>query len=93
MINAHALSTSDCEPINEGPLFCLQKNIAAIQVLPTGNSEEPRLGMITQLPAGAELQVCGEGFNERTMKVQWAGGLYFVFLQDVDSPLTMQAAL
>ena len=92
MINARALSSSDTNYSDKGPLFCLKKNIAAIQVLPSGNSGEPKLGMITQLPAGAELQTCGAGFNERTLKVEWAGGLYFVFLQDIEIPATLQAS-
>jgi hypothetical protein len=62
----------------------LSKNIAAIQVLPTEGAGEPRLGMITQLPQNAELELCGEGFNERTVRVRWAEGFYFVFLQDLE---------
>jgi len=48
--------------------------------------------MITQLPEGAELELCGEGFNERTVRVRWAEGFYFVFLQDLDVARTMSAS-
>lgn len=92
MFNAHVLSTSDCG-LADGPMFCLRKNIAAIQVLPSGTPDEPRLGTITQLPAGAELASCGPGFNERTLKVRWAGGLYFVFLQDLEVPMASKTAV
>lgn len=92
MINAHSLTTSECGPAEQGPRFCLRKNIAAIQVLPPSSGDEPKLGMITQLPTGAELSACGPGFNERTIKVRWAGGMYFVFLQDLEAPFFMQAA-
>lgn len=93
MINADAFSSINCQLDNQGHVFRLSKNIAAIQVLASNAGEEPRLGMITQLPAGAELNSCGEGFNERTVRVRWAGGTYFVFLQDLDVPLTMFAAV
>ena len=64
----------------------LSKNIAAIQLLPGDGTGETRLGMITQLPSGAEVRICGEGFNERTVRVRWGGGYYFVFLQDLETP-------
>jgi hypothetical protein len=70
----------------------LYKNIAAIQVLPSESSTELRLGMITQLPSGAELIVCGDGFNDRTVKVRWAEGFYFVFLQDLEQRKSFGAA-
>jgi hypothetical protein len=83
MINRHAFSASGCD--TPGPrVYSLSKNIAGIQVLPAADAGEPRLGMITQLPQGAELEVCGEGFNERTVRVRWAEGFYFVFLQDLE---------
>lgn len=62
----------------------LSKNIAAIQVLPHEN-QSSRLGVITQLPEGAELDPCGDGFDERTIKVKWQGSCYFVFLQDLET--------
>jgi hypothetical protein len=83
MINRHAFSVTDCD-ITRPRVYCLSKNIAGIQVLPAADAGEPRLGMITQLPQGAELELCGEGFNERTVRVRWAEGFYFVFLQDLE---------
>jgi hypothetical protein len=91
MINAQAFSASGCNT-REERAYCLSKNIAAIQVLPADGPGEPRLGMITQLPEGAELELCGEGFNERTVRVRWAEGFYFVFLQDLDVARTMSAS-
>jgi hypothetical protein len=73
--------------------FELRREIAGIQLVDSENGEEPKLGMITQLPAGAILQACGPGFNERTIKVRWAEGMYFVFLQDVEDPLFFQASV
>ncbi|MGC2657793.1 MAG: hypothetical protein WA324_07430 [Bryobacteraceae bacterium] len=64
--------------------YFLSRNIAAIQVEPYGR-ESSRLGVITQLPEGAELDPCGDGFDERTIKVKWQGSCYFVFLQDLEA--------
>ena len=91
MINTQAFSARTCESANDKS-YTLMKNIAAIQVLPADSGDGPRLGMITQLPSGAELTVCGEGFNERTVRVRWAEGYYFVFLQDLESPKTYAAS-
>ena len=91
MINAEAFGARASKCVGDEQIFCLAKNVAAIQVLPDEGRDTTRLGMITQLPQGAELAVCGKGFNERTVKVRWAGGMYFVFLQDLESPLTFSA--
>ena len=56
----------------------LKKPIAAIN---TGT----RSSSIAQLPAEANLEVCGEGFNHRTLTVRWQDELYFVFEQDLES--------
>jgi len=85
MINTRAFSVSACDTPPEPDTYSLSKNIAAIQVLPADGTGEPRLGMITQLPSGAELRPCGEGFNERTVRVKWGDGYYFVFLQDLET--------
>jgi hypothetical protein len=62
----------------------LSKKIAAIQLVPTGvGNGEARLGTISQLLPGTRLHVCGEGFNEQTVKVRCKDGFYFVFLQDI----------
>lgn len=62
----------------------LPKNVSAIQVIPDGIGRM-RLGTILQLPEGAEVEACGEGFDERTMKVSWQGGFYYIFLEDIRS--------
>lgn len=43
-----------------------------------------QLGTIVQLPAGAEVELCGDGFDRRTVKVQWGGGFYYVFAEDIE---------
>lgn len=68
----------------EQKLYVLTRNTSAIESVSDldGNT---RLGMILQLPEGAEVRACGPGFNERTIKVCWEGGFYYVFLEDIDS--------
>jgi hypothetical protein len=64
--------------------YVLSRNISAIQVIPEG-SGRMRLGTIHQLPDGAEVEICGEGFNDRTKKVFWEGGFYYVFTEDLEA--------
>lgn len=70
----------------------LSKIIAAINIQETEGGHT-HLGLIAQLPSGARLEVCGQGFNERTLKVRWEDRFYFVFVQDVEAkPRAMKAS-
>jgi len=40
-------------------------------------------GPMVRLPTGAELLMCGYGFNELTWRVQFAGLFYMIFKQDL----------
>jgi hypothetical protein len=61
----------------------LLKKIAAIQIERTEDGKQ-RFGLISELPRGARVSVCGQGFNARTVKVQCNGQYYFVFMQDIE---------
>jgi hypothetical protein len=63
----------------------LRKSIVAIKIHAAEDRKEQH-GVILQLPNGAELHVWGKGFNSRTLKVSWGGELYFVFMQDIETP-------
>lgn len=63
--------------------YTLSNEIYGMQLLPFGNSSVP-LGPIIKIPIGARLDVCGCGFDERTVKVRCADAYYFVFLQDLE---------
>jgi hypothetical protein len=69
----------------------LSKTIAAVNIC-KGDDGSARMGLIAQLPKGADLEICGEGFNERTLKVRWENQLYFVFSQDIVPPKPAHAA-
>jgi hypothetical protein len=64
-------------------LFTLSKPIAAIH-FSVSETGEARTGLITQLPKDAAVEVCGNGFNDRTVAVRWQESFYFVFLQDIE---------
>jgi hypothetical protein len=72
------------DPVYPASVF-LATQISAIQILPR---EDGRLilGLLSSLPAGAVLRICGEGFDERTAKVFVNGQYYFVFRQEIDWP-------
>jgi hypothetical protein len=69
-------------PIPADRIYVLTRNIPAIQIVPDG--EQDRMGLITQLPASAELEAWGSGFDPQTIKVRCNGIFYFVFLQDLE---------
>lgn len=63
--------------------YILSRPIAAIRLTRTADGRRGKLGEIVQLQPGARLDCCGDGYNERTVKVHYAGTFYFVFLQDI----------
>ena len=62
--------------------YSLANHVPAIQILPS-EAEGSRLGLMTQLPAGAEVKMSGAGFNDRTVRVECFGAFYYVFLEDL----------
>lgn len=63
----------------------LSKNIAAI-VIEGSEQGRPRCVLIAQLPKGTQVEVVGDGFNNRTATVRCHDRSYFVFLQDIEEP-------
>jgi hypothetical protein len=72
-------------PIPVERAYTLPTSVSAIQILPADDGERTRLGLITQLPRGAEIQVAGPGFSDRTVSVRCCGASYFVFLDDLEA--------
>jgi hypothetical protein len=59
------------------------KDLVALELLPTCNGTHT--GRIAPVPQGTRLEICGQGFTDRTIQVRWEQGrLGFVFLQDVE---------
>lgn len=69
--------------MSNGPLsHFLAKNISAIELNGLENGQA-RLGPVLQLPSGAPVEVCGDGFDERTVKIRSNGKYYFAFRSDL----------
>ncbi len=66
-----------------GRPYVLPKFVSAIQILPSDESGSTRLGLLTQLPEGAEIEMSGPGFNDDTLRVKCGNALYYVFLEDL----------
>jgi hypothetical protein len=80
MVNTEALFIPSHVPSQT--TFTLAQRISAIQLVATERGQA-RLGTITQLPPSARVNLCGDGFNERTVKVKYQDCFYFVFRQDL----------
>src|ERR1700722_339079 len=67
-----------------GRQYVLPKIVSAIQILPSDESGSKRLGLLTQLPEGAEIEISGPGFNDDTLQVRCGAASYYVFLDDLE---------
>jgi len=67
-----------------GHLYVLPRMVSAIQILPSDESGSKRLGLLTQLPEGAEIVIGGPGFNDETLQVRCGSASYYVFLDDLE---------
>lgn len=57
-----------------------------IQVIEWGpNFGETRLGPISFIPAGSDVEYGGPGFNAETVRIRWRGKSYYVFRQDLET--------
>lgn len=77
-MNSGSLSFSPGYPKQQARI--LPARISAIHVMP---GQEQR-GLVTQLPQSADVEICGDGFNDRTVKVRWHDSFYFVFRDDLE---------
>lgn len=91
MVNQRALFIP--EGAVEGPTFGLSKSISALPLEPEEHGNGARLGLLSQLGPGTKLVVCGEGFDDRTVKVRANGTCYFVFSQDIASSTKFSKAM
>jgi len=56
--------------------------ISALRQLPDARGRF-KLGPLAQLEPGTPLEICGDGYNEITVKVKWLAETFFVFRQDL----------
>ena len=65
------------------PLKAIQsKLVAALQIVKDDKGNE-RAGLLTQVSVTSEMRICGDGFNEKTIKVALNDSTYYVFKQDL----------
>jgi hypothetical protein len=70
-------------PDIHGERIYLHKPVSAIQ-LTQDQYGRTKLGLLTRMGAGTTVEKCGDGFNERTIKVRVDGQCYFIFVQDLE---------
>jgi hypothetical protein len=71
---------------NPGKSSKLWKNTTVIR-LAANQEADLRYAGISELPKGAEVDLCGIGFSERTVKVCWRGEFFIAFIQDLECPI------
>jgi len=66
----------------DSPSFTLSGPVSAVQLIPHGS--RARLGPLVSLKEGQEIQLCGDGYNDRTLKVRLGEQFFFVFRRDLE---------
>jgi hypothetical protein len=64
--------------------YSLPDDISAIELIPSAG-DELSLGPILRIPGGAEVEYCGTGFDDQTVKIRWRGKCYFAFREDLQT--------
>jgi hypothetical protein len=80
VLDRHILSIPDCLIPEQSHI--LSRPIAGIELVPV-QGKQGRLGRVMQLAPGSQIDLCGDGYDVRTVKVHCGGKFYFVFLQDL----------
>ena len=60
------------------------RRISAIQVLGSDTGSK-HMGLLTQITLDPGVDVCGPGFNDKTVQVNFGGAMYFVFREDLET--------
>jgi|tagenome__1003787_1003787.scaffolds.fasta_scaffold20986489_7 hypothetical protein len=82
LMREEALSISTDQVANR--LCTLSRRIPAIALEKSGGPDgRGKLGLILHLAAGSDVEICGEGFNSRTVKVRQNDMYYFIFAEDL----------
>lgn len=79
-------------PVLNNRVYTLSNDISAMQILQF-DEKDMRLSPVSRLPRGAQIEACGNGFDEQTLKVCFEGQFYFVFVQDLETQRKAAAAM
>jgi hypothetical protein len=82
--NTHAAFIPQCVPVET--TITAPNDISALEIGATESGA--RLRQLVPIPKGACLEICGDGFNQRTVKTRYDGRFFFVFLRDLESAPT-----
>ena len=58
----------------------------------TDNQGMERYGPVCELPKGANLEICGAGFNQQTVKARYGNCYYHVFSRDLAPSICIDRA-
>jgi hypothetical protein len=85
--NLTPIAPTNVSPLPEryvtvGKVCVLRKDIAAIQAIGSGPGR-PTMGMMLRLPRGLQVELCGGGFSDQTVKVRTKEDFFFVLRRNV----------
>ena len=78
------MDTLPVEWLTLNTLYTLTSAITVFRTFPEDHQDDSG-GPICELPEGAEVEVCGGGFNKRTVKVRYGDCYYHAFWRDLAS--------
>jgi hypothetical protein len=81
-LSSDAKGAPDNYQLSSSTIEC-RRRISAIRIA-VRTTGEVRLGALTQLEPGTLLELCGAGYNDRTIKVRWSQEVFYVFRDDLD---------
>jgi hypothetical protein len=62
----------------------ISRRISALQLV-QAREGQGKLGPLSQLAPGTDVEICGDGYNEKTTKVRVQGVYFFVFREDLET--------
>jgi hypothetical protein len=70
------------EPVSTTKSFVLSRKMAAFEAI-REHSGVVRPGLLLHLSAGTSVEICGDGFSDRTVQIRANHSFYFVLLKSV----------
>jgi hypothetical protein len=62
---------------------CVLHHIISVVRIVTDPDGTTRVGVLTQLPRDTTVEICGSGFDDRTVKVRTGDSLFYAFRADL----------